>query len=287
MSPLPKGSKRTNYVRAAATRDVKLFCGWDYLLDLVNQTDRILERIIAGDLKPVTPPAYNEFSSPMHKACFATFFLTGARAREILGDDERNPPSPPLLVTNFRLDLDPSVVFVVDMPLLKRWKKVDWEIVTSPEVPDDVPPAHRKLWHYDKERKVYVKKKFVTEIVPETRTFFFRRDEPLVPYLLEWLEICKKLGRSKLFDGNYYYWYWFFRQFDCMREKYGTRVTWRHIYPHWFRAQRASQLAVDYGLDLHEIADWGSWKSLEVVREYVGTAGSIRKKMLSAKPPWS
>ncbi|MEM4454430.1 MAG: hypothetical protein QXT28_06960 [Thermofilaceae archaeon] len=294
-------SLRPNYRRAAATREVSLFVGWDYLLDLVEQVDGLLKRLseryeewrsryeeAKSSASPFIhvgrPPrkvVYSVENVKMHKAAISVFFLTGGRAREILGTDR----TPPLKPTQFRLDLDPDYIYIERMPVLKRYRKLDFEVLELDEMPY-VPPAHRHLWHYDRKTGKFVRKVYRTIRLSETRTFYFRRDEPLVPYLLDWLEIALSRNMDRLLEGDYGYWYWFLRQLDPMREKYGARVSWRWIYPHWFRAQRASQLAVDYGLDLHEIADWGSWKSLEVVREYVGTASSIKKKMGEAKPSW-
>lgn len=274
--------KRPNYRRSVATREVNLFCGWEYLEKLVNQVENIIEKIKNGELKPLKRIKYDENSVLMHKAAIAIFFLTGGRAREILGTKYTKG----LEVSNFRLDLDPNFIFVSGMTVLKRYKKVDYKIVTAKEIPDDTPPALTRLWHYNEATRRYERKIFITERVREYRTFYFRKDEPICKYLIEWIEKCKEIGRVKLLDGDYYYWYWFFRQLDPMRREYSAIVEWRWIYPHWFRAQRASQLAIDYGMDLHEIGDWGKWQSLEVVRQYVGTSASIRQKMLNASPSW-
>lgn len=74
------------------------------------------------------------------------------------------------------------------------------------------------------------------------------------------------------------------RAYKCVRElgvKLGTWIT-----PHWFRAQRASQLALEYGLGLHELAEWFRWKNLEVAMHYsrFGYKG-LAMKMRRPTPP--
>jgi len=119
-----------------------------------------------------------------------------------------------------------------------------------------------------------------------TRSFQFLKAEPVVPILLEWLNHLLSTNANRVLENDYDYWYWFLRQLDPMKGKYGARVRWRHIYPHWFRAQRASQLATDYGLELHEIGDWMKWEELDTARKYVGTLGTITDKMKKAEPSW-
>ena len=41
-----------------------------------------------------------------------------------------------------------------------------------------------------------------------------------------------------------------------------------HLYDHWFRAQRACQLASEYGFSLMELLDWFGWKHLETAKRY-------------------
>jgi hypothetical protein len=63
--------------------------------------------------------------------------------------------------------------------------------------------------------------------------------------------ICRAL------DNRYPYWYLFLRKLDPMKKKYDG-IKWRWIYPHWFRAQRASQMGEEFGMRLDEIGNWGS-----------------------------
>jgi len=41
-----------------------------------------------------------------------------------------------------------------------------------------------------------------------------------------------------------------------------------HIYDHWFRAQRASQLASEYDFSLHELLEWFTWKDIRTALRY-------------------
>lgn len=40
------------------------------------------------------------------------------------------------------------------------------------------------------------------------------------------------------------------------------------VWPHWFRAQRAAQLAREYKWDLHKISEWFQWKDLKTAARY-------------------
>ena len=327
VEPLFK-SLRPDYERHAATKDVNLFVGWDYMLDLAKQVEAVVIKLrreraeweekvkqlkrenpgkwFRADRPPrELPGSTDEESVAIHQGAIALFFLTGCRAREILGIKEKKEVPvykgkrkkklvktivteewliKPLRATNFRLDLDPRYVYVEGCPVLKRYKKIDYDVVRTNE-PDHVAPSHSALWHFDREERVFERRKWMTKRLFCYRTFYFRKDEPLVPYLMKLIDLRK--NEESLLPGKYYYWYWFMRQLDPMKEKYGARVRWKWIYPHWFRAQRVSQLAVDYDLSLHEISQWGEWKSIEVVNAYVGLTGVIKQKMDRGRPQFS
>lgn len=56
------------------------------------------------------------------------------------------------------------------------------------------------------------------------------------------------------------------RAYQILRDL-GRRVG-IHLYSHWFRAQRASQLASEYGFREHELLRWFSWKRYETAMRY-------------------
>ncbi len=303
-------SSRVGYTRSVATREVKLFVGWDYMQDLVAQVDPLLkdlekkyfswkkkydeivskEKNIPGKKfihlgRPPRKIVFDEESSIMHKGAIAAFFCTGARAGEILGipDKAGGFVSAPFNPQSIRLDLNPDYVFIEGVKVIKRYRKISKKTVFRSDLPREA-PSQLMHWEVDEERNQYKRTFWATVRVDDERTFQFRRDEPLVEHLLALAE--RRKGQASLLEpSSYGYWYWFFRHLDPMKSKYPS-VRWKWIYPHWFRAERASQLRVDYGLDLHEIADWGKWRSIDVVRQYAGMPGSIEKKMHEANIGW-
>jgi len=85
------------------------------------------------------------------------------------------------------------------------------------------------------------------------RTFPIHMNEPLCPSLLEYID---KIKEGKLFHIGRTQVYRIVRSLDT------------NIFPHWFRAQRASQLALEYGFDVHDLIDFFNWKSLQTAIHY-------------------
>lgn len=86
------------------------------------------------------------------------------------------------------------------------------------------------------------------------RSFPIRRDDPLVPYLEDWV---KRFERDdKIFSINRT------RVFQIVR------AIGPDLYPHWFRAQRASQLAEEYGFGVLELMEFFAWKSMVAAARY-------------------
>jgi len=295
-------SLRPDYRRGAATRDVSFFAGWDYLIDLVEQTREVLNKKFPKRIgwlsydknKAGRPPReITENDVLMHQAFISTLFLFGARIREIIGLYGKNNEeiSPPLKKSNIRLDISPDRIYVENLPVLKHYKKVDYDILYSDK--PVVSSSREFLWHYNKERKIFERKIWLTRRLYKTRTFFFPKDEPLVKYLLGWLNICED---ETVFKYGYNYWYNFIVSLDPMIEKYGSRVREfmptdksmkpRNIYPHWFRAQRASQLALEYSFSLHRLLEWFGWMSVGIAVKYASLGSPPEDKMFTARTTW-
>ena len=85
------------------------------------------------------------------------------------------------------------------------------------------------------------------------RTFPIHMKEPLCPPLLEYIS---KIREGRLFHIGRTQVYRIVRNLD------------KNIFPHWFRAQRASQLALEYGFDIHDLIDFFNWKSLQTATHY-------------------
>jgi len=92
---------------------------------------------------------------------------------------------------------------------------------------------------------------------PTTRgTFSIKRFEPLCPIMIDWIKQCN----SPLFNITPT------RAWQIVNGL-GKRLGF-HIYDHWFRAQRASQLASEYDYTLHDLLEWFSWKDIKTALRY-------------------
>jgi integrase len=123
---------------------------------------------------------------------------------------------------NFRLNVHPELVVVERAPVIKRYS--------------------RKL------RKRYI----------AYRTFCFRRDEPLVPFLLKRLKNARAFLYPFTRQGIFYA---VRRVGDIVNMPVPfSNIHSSQLYPHWFRAQRARQLKYDYGFSDEMLRDWFGWK---------------------------
>ena len=173
---------------------VESFCGWDYLLRLVEKCKQ--ER---------------------DKALISALFETGGRISEVLQ----------LKKDNFVVQK--PYLIVKAMPVLKRYKKVG-----------EYTDRHgRRRWK--------------TERKNAYRTFPIHMSEPLCEPFLRHIKEC---GSDLLFRISRIQAYRIVRSLD------------ENIFPHWFRAQRASQLALEYGFDVHDLIDFFNWKSLQTATHY-------------------
>lgn len=115
------------------------------------------------------------------------------------------------------------------MPVIKRYKKIQ----------DYIDIKGRKRWKTEKKKA--------------TRTFPIHLKEPLCEFLLDYI---KKLETDRLFNISRVQAYRIIRELDS------------NIFPHWFRAQRASQLALEYGFDIHDLIDFFNWKNIQIATHY-------------------
>jgi len=220
--------------------EVEEFCGWDFLQRMVK-----LARLTRT------------------KKLIAAGFLTGGRIMEDFMLERKH----------FDFKIDPDMVVVRAMPVVKRYEKVGerkkwrcfghckmrWGTRQRPREPTPREQAKHNIVEYAG---------WKTKLKTAYRTFPFPKTEPLVPVLVESLKGIKK---GKIFDFKYDVAY------DDVVEigkQLGT-----HIPTHWFRAQRASQLALEYGFGEHELIEWFLW------RDYMTAFTYARKgyKGLAAK----
>jgi len=143
-----------------------------------------------------------------------------------------------LMLERRHFKISDDFLVVIAMPVVKRYKKVDK--------------------YYDEKAKKW---RWITEKALGYRSFPIRLDEKLVPYVLEWLDY---IGDGLLFPSS------------VSPQKPLSRIhAWRivtrinpDVFPHWFRAQRASQLALEYGFDVHDLIEFFSWKDLRTAIHY-------------------
>jgi integrase len=91
--------------------------------------------------------------------------------------------------------------------------------------------------------------------------------------MLAWVEYVRreKDKNAKLFNISYNRAY---RIIKKAGEKIGEDFP-----PHRLRAERATQLVLEYGFDDHELTEWFHWKSPVVAHEYTTLAPKIMEKM--------
>lgn len=105
-------------------------------------------------------------------------------------------------------------------------------------------------------------------------------DEPLVPYMVSWVKEQKdfifpspKKDRDHLSTVRAY------QIVNSIGERLGV-----HLYDHWFRAQRACQLAEELNFSLHELLEFFSWKHVETALRYSRlSTEALERKM---RPNW-
>jgi len=150
--------------------------------------------------------------------------------------------------SNFILS-HPEVILVMKMPVLKRYEKVE-------KIPDQTKKSGYR-WKTKKKE--------------DYRTIPIPRNSPLVPYILGYLN---KLKSDELLFP-------FTRQtaFNYIR-KIGKRLDKDlELYPHWFRAQKASYLASVHDYDVFSLKEFFKWKDDKMAEFYasLGWKGLARK----------
>jgi len=236
-----------DYFRLNVKDYIDEFCGWKNLTALI------------------------EYSGSLRNEAFLTaLFQTGGRVREVLG----------LKNENFIIREIEGCVIVRDMSLEKRYKKIK-------ELVDE---AGKRRWVTE---KIHAKRKPFPIVVAE----------PLTPILIEWLGQTEGWLFPSLYKDNApltrSWAYKLVRHLDLripeeLRIFLGLNkpfivndVTVKdriHLWLHWFRSQRASQLVRDYHFSVIDLLKYFSWERYETALGYVQVGWEdLATKMQSVK----
>ena len=211
----------------SVARDVDAFCGWPFLEKLVGS---------AG--------------SSFMQGLMAGMFGTGGRISEVLT----------LRKWNVDLSLHPDVVVVKQMRLFKRFERIGtvtkWKCKGHCSKRWSKKPSAEEAEGH----KVRKYKGWITKPVLDYRTFPIRVDEPLTRYFTAWYGEVKG-SKSLLFPTDRVQAFLKVRDvgIELNMDIPFSNIHSKDLYDHWFRAERACQLAFDYGFtkdDLHEFFRW-------------------------------
>jgi len=183
-------------------------------------------------------------NSPMYQGFVAALFETGGRVSEVLE----------LAKSHFKLTLHPDLVVVEHMPVFKRFEVVE-------RIPD---PGKKRGFRW------------ITKSLRDHRSFPIRKNEPLVPYMLNWLKAAPgdrlfNFDRFQALEMLRYAGKLLHKTIPLTRHKKENRSLWSsEIFPHLLRAERASQLASEYGFEVYALRQFFGWKArkLDMAEKY-------------------
>ena len=231
----------THQIYRMSVRDfIEEFCGWEAIQELVAQ----------------------KWNTPRERALIVALFLTGGRATEVLSLTKE-------MFKVKQLEDCRQYLYVEGMMLEKRYRKIGQKYV-----------GEDGKNHFETEKIIAIRKPFAIML-----------DEPLAPILLDWIEQCKG---GLLFPSPYskkhgkpltrFWAYKFIRALDArlpgiLKEALGMKHPFiingekiddeLHLWLHWFRSQRASQLVRDYGFDLPELMSYFTWLEVKTALRYL------------------
>lgn len=208
------------YERKSVERDVRSFCGWALLIQIIEECERTVYRV-----SPKWPQdkkeEYLRNLIKRDQALIATCFLTGGRIIEILR------------LRKMHFSTSEQFIRVTGMETVKRYKKDKTSGETSP-------------------------------VYTDRGRFSIPMDELLVPFMMKWVEETEDYlfpSPSKTRDHITTV-----RAYQIVRG-IGNRLG-LHLYDHWFRAQRACQLAEEYDFEVQMLLNWFNWKHVETAMRY-------------------
>lgn len=268
-----------DYFRLSVTEHIEEFVGWSALMDL-----------------------FGLLTVPIQRIFFAFMFQTGGRVSEVLQ----------LKRGNFEVMPEEGIVKVNKMRLLKRYKKLD----------SYVDLEGLKRWHTQKlykTRKIFTIKvnEPLTPILIEHLNHVEQPDAYLFPSPNHHTKKFKKTHSEvepSLFDVNKqlpYTLQWAYLNIRKVNKKASVNLKQRlglmtpfmvnmpdrkepikvsdelHLWDHWFRSQKASQLVDDYGFEIIDLLAYFSWEDFKTAERYAkrGWRG-LTEKMNRAHPSY-
>jgi hypothetical protein len=217
--------------------DVDAFCGWDFLRALVKKAQ-----------------------TPFMAGLIAALFETGGRISEVLGQSHPYRVEP-LRKRNVVQTLHPDVVVIRQMPVIKRFEKVGdsqkWKCLCGCNRRWSSKPSPEEF----KRHNIKEYAGWVTKPILDYRTFPIRKDEPLTAPFIDWVKTVRResdplfqIERSAAFVRVR-------KVGEALNMKIPfTKIHSSQIYDHFFRAERACQLAFDYGFQRDDLRAFFCWK---------------------------
>jgi len=223
--------------------EFKGFCGWETLVWLIKACDLTLYR------------KDQEYLRERDKALVSALFECGGRALETLH----------LRKSNFQIQQDK--ILAVDVPVLKRYKKVRSWVERVKELPKG---SRGKLFkNYDEKRRCWWRTRWETEpVFAKRKPFPIWLREPLASILVNWIKQSEDYlftpgKRSKKPHLEYSRVYKILKQvqknFNSLVNEEAIQMEKVKLFPHIFRAWRASQLRKEYKYREFELKRFFAW----------------------------
>lgn len=256
-----------HYTKRGIYNKAPPFIGWDKILSVIDACNQV-------DYDTY----FREYCIERDKALIATLFETGGRIKEVLS----------LRTDNFDFS-NPQYVVVRDMLLSKRFEKIASYFETVEEMPTG---STAKLFQpklLDSGKQVWVRKRWKTSIdTPQVKELRIRKafpilkSEPLFQIMEQWIKRnhgtllfpspkTRRNGSRQMTTTNAW--------LIIHRVEEITKI---EMWPHWFREQRASQLAREYGFTWEQLMKWFSWETERQARKYGKTTEEDLAEILIA-----
>jgi integrase len=214
---------------------------------------------------------HNENEKQQAQAMVATIFETGARIGEVIGHRRFILDFPGLKCKDIKSSQDAiAVVFSIEKRYDKTATTIKYRATNGTKMHWTSEEEAKRSGHPFEPYQGYLTKRCIT-----IRNIVFPNKEPLVPIMMSWVEKTKKEKdeNAKLFNISYNKAY---RIITATGRKLGLDFP-----PHRLRAERATQLVVEYGFTDHDLTEWFSWKSPVVALDYTTVVPVIIEKMFA------